>query len=89
MKNTTTDESLFTSRALYERRPREFWYLTRMTSFARTPGVAVDEGDDLRLTAVYDGGRRRRGVMGIMLGAFVASDEPTGLAYAFSAPDLG
>lgn len=78
LRNTATHDNIFISRALYERRPREFWYLTRMTSFARTPGVAVDEGDDLRLTAAYDGGRRRHDVMGIMLGAFVAREDPTG-----------
>jgi hypothetical protein len=89
LKNATTSGNIFTSRALYERRPREFWYLTRMTSFVQTPGIAVDEGDRLRLTAVYDGKRRWPSVMGIMLGAFVPEEDVTGLAYAFSAPDLG
>ena len=60
-----------------------------MTSFARTPGIAVAEGDRLRLTAVYNGKRRWPSVMGIMLGAFVPDEAATGMAYAFSAPDLG
>lgn len=76
LKNVTTSQSIFTSRALYERRPREFWYLTRMTSFARAPGIVVGEGDRLRLTAVYDGKRRWPSVMGIMLGAFVPDEGP-------------
>ena len=87
MKNATTSEGIFTSRALYERRPREFW--VRHADAVVRADAAVDEGDRLRLTAVYDGKRRWPSVMGIMLGAFVSEEEATGPAYAFSAPDLG
>ena len=70
LANQTTNERIFTSRALYEDRDYP-WFLTGMTSFYEVPGRSVDAGDDLRLTAVYDSTHNWDDVMGIMLGALV------------------
>ena len=70
LANQTTHERVFTSRALYQDRDYP-WFLTGMTSFYEAPGRAVDAGDDLRLTAVYDSTHNWDDVMGIMLGALV------------------
>jgi hypothetical protein len=70
LRNDTTGAHLFTSRALYEKE-RDPWYLTGMTRFSAAPGISVDSGDVLRLTAVYDSSRRWDDVMGIMHGALV------------------
>lgn len=72
MKNATTGEHLFTSRARYDMRD-EPWYLTKMSLFSELPGIAVEAGDELRLTAVYDSSRNWQDVMGIMLGALAPS----------------
>ena len=74
IKLTLTDvgsgEPVFTSKALYEKRKRP-WYLTGMSSFSGVPGMQVDAGDALLLTAVYDSTHRWYRVMGIMLGMLV------------------
>lgn len=70
LSNETTGQEIFTSRALYED-PFFKWFLTDMTSFYDDPGIAVDEGDEVKITAVYDSSRRREDAMGIMMGALV------------------
>ena len=71
LRNKSTDEGIFTSRAIYGR-ASEPWYLTKMTSYSGS-GFSVSEGDELSLTAVYDSTHRWRDAMGIMVGAFVPS----------------
>lgn len=70
LKNLTTGRHIYTSTATYasadDRR-----HLTKMSSWAGLPGIAVAEGDELRLTAVYDSTQPRQGAMGIMVGALV------------------
>ncbi|HWC14971.1 MAG TPA: hypothetical protein VG929_10310 [Actinomycetota bacterium] len=70
LKNLTTGRHIYTSTATYasadDRR-----HLTKMSSWSGLPGIAVSEGDKLRLTAVYDSTQSIEGAMGIMVGAFV------------------
>ena len=73
LRNDTTGQRIYTSRARYEDDSYR-WFLTTMTSFYDDPGIAVSEGDELELTAVYDSSRRRRDAMGIMLGALVEDE---------------
>ncbi len=68
LRNVTTGEHIYTSRARYGLKD-EPWYLTRMSTWSGTPGLDVSEGHKLRITATYDGTRTRKDVMGIMLGA--------------------
>lgn len=68
LTNTTLGSSIFTSRALYERRS-DPWYLTRMTTTTTAEGLPIEPGDVVRLSAVYDSTHRWRDVMGIMVGA--------------------
>ncbi len=74
LRNATTQSHVFTSRAVYDD-PNYRWFLTEMTSFYRDDPsdetLQVDEGDLLRLTAVYDASRRREDAMGIMMGTLV------------------
>ncbi len=72
LRNQTTQEKVFTSRALYEDSRR--WFLTGMTSFYEVPGRTLTAGDDLELTAVYDSTHNWNDVMGIMLGALVVDE---------------
>lgn len=77
LRNATDGHRIFRSKALYEDDARR-WFLTGMTAFyddrPRDPRLAVDEGDRVKLTAVYDSSRRREDAMGIMLGALVEED---------------
>lgn len=73
LRNASDEQSIFTSRALYER-PREPWYLTKMTSVVTAEGIAIDAGDRVTLAAVYDSTKRWEDVMGIMVGALVVRD---------------
>jgi hypothetical protein len=52
LKNVTKERRIFTSRALYESDRR--WNLTGTTTFTSARGVRANDGDVLRLTAVYD-----------------------------------
>lgn len=73
LRNATTDQPMFTSRAIYEYR----WNLKAMTTYSNDVGVQVAAGDALELTSVYNDTRDGPGelawpdVMGIMVGAFV------------------
>jgi hypothetical protein len=69
LRNTTTDEIVYVSRPTYSKHDR--WDLRKMSSFVDADGPRIAAGDDLRLVAVYDSSRRWKGVMGIMIGAFV------------------
>ncbi len=70
LKNLRTEQLLFTSRATYGL-PRDPWYLTKMSSWMGAPGIRVEAGDELEVSAYYDSTQGRRGVMGIIGGAFV------------------
>jgi hypothetical protein len=67
LDNRTTGRHLYTSRALYGLQD-EPWYLTAMTTWSSRRGLAVSDGDVMRLTAAYDSSRSWRDVMGIMVG---------------------
>lgn len=73
LRNRTKDKNIYVSEAVYRtKRPRmSNWDLREMTVYARASGKRVDEGDELRLTAVYDNKREWPEVMGIMIGAMV------------------
>ena len=72
LQNQTTNKQLFVSEAIYDRHDR--WFLKRMTSFYGLPGKPVAEGDDLKLTAVYNSTRRWKDAMGIMMLALVEDE---------------
>jgi len=69
LRNVTTGAGVFTSDAIYGKRPRQRWYLTGMTSYFGDPGIAISEGDVLKLTAIYNNTRPWPDAMGIMMGA--------------------
>jgi hypothetical protein len=71
LENQTQGTHIFTSRALYEEEkdPR---YLTGMTVFSGLPGMSVNAGDSMKLTAIYKKAKKPvKDAMGIMIGAFV------------------
>ncbi|MFN2390267.1 MAG: hypothetical protein ABR575_11790 [Actinomycetota bacterium] len=76
LDDRTSGAHIFKSRATYAS-SHHGWDLARMGTFASLPGVAVSEGDILRLTAAYDSSRRWKDVMGIMVGALVPK-QPSG-----------
>ena len=69
LTNRSSGRKVFTSRPTYGM-AGERWYLTKMSTYSRAPGMKVARGDLLRLTAVYDSTHRWKDVMGIMVGAF-------------------
>jgi hypothetical protein len=72
LRNLTTGERVFTSRAIYRYR----WNLRAMTTYADAAGKPVAADDQLELTAVYDDDHSWKDVMGIMIGALAPADQP-------------
>ena len=70
LKNLTAGKPVFTSRASYDS-VRDPNYLTSMSYLSADPGLPVEAGDTLKLTAVYKSRQAIEDAMGIMVGAFV------------------
>ncbi len=62
LRNVTDGKRVLVSRALYPR--AKSWFITGVTTYRGAPGIRADEGDVMRVTAVYDSTRNRRDVMG-------------------------
>lgn len=72
-RNVTKGQRIFTSQALYDD-PRQNWYLTGTTTFSSERGVRADEGDELKVIAVYDSNRSWQDVMGNLRASFVPQE---------------